>query len=609
MRKICLFVVVALAACVQGNDSPTAPSGQPVAMDVVLGQNDTASTGTEIGIAVHVLGVGGASEANQLVNWVVTQGSGSLFVAASTSNSSGIASNRFTLGAGDNTVEVRAIDDNGDPITYAVIHAYGTPAPRLVDWVEKWNGVDTTGSISAQMTPGVPYDFGKHLTFQIVDGTTREEIPGATAQIAGILYDPLAPQGGKSCTQAGTTLTCNAAALDGSNIYVIPADPGPGYQWIPYRSSGPVRFVNSAVFLADAAPPPATTFTANFTVLCNSKHTCSFDATSSTIPNGVGTAGSYNWNFGDGYQGTKATIIHDYGTTKTVNVTLKIYDSKLKSASVTKTVITGPIPVVFSSDRGGNLDIYSMNSDGTSQTRLTTNAATDYQPSWSPDHSKIAFVSNRGGVPNIYTMDANGANQTALTSGSTNYVPEWSPDGSKIVFISERDGGGANAREVYIMNANGTNQTRLTSNTAPEGFPAWSPDGTRIVFESARSGANFLYVMNADGNGQTPLISSSASDYQPAFSPDGRKIAWVSDRDGNLEVYVADADGGSEKRLTTNNGADSKPSWSPDGSRIIFTSDRGGTQDIYLMKADGSGVTQLTNNAAADSYGGFPLHQ
>ena len=197
MRKICLFVVVALAACVQGNDSPTAPSGQPVTMDVVLGQNDTASTGTEIGIAVHVLGFGGASEPNQLVNWVVTQGSGSLFVAASTSNSSGIASNRFTLGAGDNTVEVRAIDDNGDPHTYAVIHAYGTPAPRLVDWVEKWNGVDTTGTISAQMTPGVPYDFGKHSTFQIVDGTTREEIPGATAQISSHSLRSVGATGGQ----------------------------------------------------------------------------------------------------------------------------------------------------------------------------------------------------------------------------------------------------------------------------------------------------------------------------------------------------------------------------------------------------------------------------
>ena len=609
MRKTSLFVVAALAACSGGNDSPTAPTGTPVSMDVVLGQNDTAYTGTEIGLAVHVIGVGGVSEANQLVNWVVTQGDGSLFVVASTSNSSGIASNRFTLGIGDNTVEVRAIDENGDPLTYAVIHTFGTPAPRLVDWVEKWDGVDTTGSIAALMTPGVPYDFGKHLTFQIVDGTTRAEIPGATAQINGILYDPLSTSSEALCTQSGTTLTCNAAALDGSNIYVIPADPGPGYQWIPYRSSGPVRFVNSAVFQAEAAPPPVTTFAANFTVLCNSKHTCSFDATSSTIPNGVGTAGSYNWNFGDGYQGTRATVIHDYGTTKTVNVTLKIYDSKLKSASVTKTVITGPIPVVFSSDRGANLDIYSMNSDGTSQTRLTTSAATDYQPAWSPDHSKIAFVSNRDGVPSIYTMDASGANQTRLTTVGTNYVPEWSPDGSKIVFISERDGGGANAREVYVMNANGSSQTRLTNNTAPEGFPAWSPDGARIVFESARSGQNFLYVMNADGSAQTPLLSSSAGDYQPAYSPDGRKIAWVSDRDGNLEVYVANADGGSEKRLTNNNGADSKPGWSPDGSRIIFTSDRGGSQDIYLMNADGTGVTQLTSNAAADSYGGFPLKQ
>jgi dipeptidyl aminopeptidase/acylaminoacyl peptidase len=56
-------------------------------------------------------------------------------------------------------------------------------------------------------------------------------------------------------------------------------------------------------------------------------------------------------------------------------------------------------------------EIYVMNSDGTNQTRLTNNSATDYEPTFSPDGSKIAFTSNRDGNDEIYVMNSDGTNQ------------------------------------------------------------------------------------------------------------------------------------------------------------------------------------------------------
>ena len=59
-----------------------------------------------------------------------------------------------------------------------------------------------------------------------------------------------------------------------------------------------------------------------------------------------------------------------------------------------------------------------MNADGTGQTRITNNTASDVQPAWSPDGTKIAFASNRDGNFEIYTMNADGTGQTRLTNNA-----------------------------------------------------------------------------------------------------------------------------------------------------------------------------------------------
>ncbi|MBI3755339.1 MAG: PD40 domain-containing protein, partial [Deltaproteobacteria bacterium] len=67
---------------------------------------------------------------------------------------------------------------------------------------------------------------------------------------------------------------------------------------------------------------------------------------------------------------------------------------------------------IFSTNRDGNNEIYAMNIDGTNQARLTTNSASDTEPVWLPDGTKIAFVSNRDGNGEIYIMNGDGTNQT-----------------------------------------------------------------------------------------------------------------------------------------------------------------------------------------------------
>ena len=282
--------------------------------------------------------------------------------------------------------------------------------------------------------------------------------------------------------------------------------------------------------------------------------------------------------------------------------------------TVTPTSTAAPVAqserIVFASDRDGNWEIYAMNPDGASVTRLTNSYARDWQPARSPDGRRVAFESNRDGAREIYAVNADGSDLTRLTNNDAHdYQPVWSPDGRRIAFISERDSDRLRIprnQEIYVMNADGSDVTRLTNNDAEDVQPAWSPDARRIAFVSERDGNWNIYVANADGSGTTRLTHHAASDWRPSWSPDGRRIAFVSLRDSDLsyfppnsDIYAVNADGTDLARLTDNDMVNGAPSWSPDGRRIVFSSSRGhGRSSIFVMNPDGSEITGIANGGA-----------
>ena len=156
--------------------------------------------------------------------------------------------------------------------------------------------------------------------------------------------------------------------------------------------------------------------------------------------------------------------------------------------------------------------IISRNPDGVDVRQLTT--GTDLDAIWSPDGYKIVFTSERDGNLEIMTMNSDGSGQVRLTNNtSDDYQPSWSPDGKRLAFISERDG---NA-EIYVMSADGSSQNRLTNNDAKEEAPVWSPDGKMIAFVSYFYGPGEILVMDNDGNNQKRLTNNNANDTHPSW--------------------------------------------------------------------------------------------
>ena len=255
-------------------------------------------------------------------------------------------------------------------------------------------------------------------------------------------------------------------------------------------------------------------------------------------------------------------------------------------------------------DQWFNWDIFIMEADGSSKTRLTFHQARDSDATWSPDYSQVVFASERAStdpeVPNreIYRMNADGSGvATRLTyAEGKDYDPSWSPDGTRIAFVSKRDGDW----EIYLVSPDGTGLVNLTKNKTNETDPSWSPNGSRIAFASDRGpvpGYSYdseIYTMKADGSDVRQLTSNTANDGDPSWSYDGARIAFESDRTGDFEIWVMNANGTGQVDISLNDADDADPSWQRWGYRIVFGSYRSGRGDIYVMNSTGGGLTLLT---------------
>jgi TolB protein len=225
-----------------------------------------------------------------------------------------------------------------------------------------------------------------------------------------------------------------------------------------------------------------------------------------------------------------------------------------------------------------DLDIYSMNADGTSIKALTYDAHNNHLPSWSPDGRRIVFISGPRHPDELYIMDRDGNNshQLRLPAIATPFLiswATWSPDGKKVAVTF------VNPFPTFLLDPDGQDQPdQILSGL---GTPTWSPDGRRLAFAANVPDPKFpstpllgIYSADADGSMRSRLTSPTMSASVPAWSPDGKKIAFAGGATlGKDQIFVMNQDGSGVRQLTNDPNWEScgHPSWSPDGQRIAFS--------------------------------------
>jgi TolB protein len=163
--------------------------------------------------------------------------------------------------------------------------------------------------------------------------------------------------------------------------------------------------------------------------------------------------------------------------------------------------------IVFTSTRNGDLDLYVMDMNGKNIKQLTFDLGYDGGAFFSPDGSKIVFRASRpkgndsieyvenlkqGMVAptnmEIYTINTDGTGLKQITNlGKANWAPYYHPSGKKILFSSNHHSERGYDFQLYMINEDGTGLVKITDQSMFNAFPMFSPDGKRLVFSSNRN--------------------------------------------------------------------------------------------------------------------------
>ena len=216
---------------------------------------------------------------------------------------------------------------------------------------------------------------------------------------------------------------------------------------------------------------------------------------------------------------------------------------------------------------------------------------------WTPD-SKIVYVTQSGENIDVWSMNSDGSNQRQLTfDGEPKSYPAVSPDRRYVVFAGTRSTVG----NLWRIDIDGSNPKQLLPTNTPAFFPVVTPDSASVVFNSAHSGNLVLWKVGIDGGEATQLTDTMS--IFPAVSPDEKWVATFSEGEafgGKPQIVIGPFTGGPATRtfdISPGFVPDNHPvlRWTPDGSALTYVDESNGADNIWSQPVNGGPRKPLTN--------------
>lgn len=172
--------------------------------------------------------------------------------------------------------------------------------------------------------------------------------------------------------------------------------------------------------------------------------------------------------------------------------------------------------VIYTSLASGDLELWSMNSDGSGKKQITRRPGYDGGAVTSRDGNQIVWRATAPGKKEVmtryhellkenltepmkmelFTAGADGKNVKQLTDfGCASFAPTFTPDGKHVVFSSNKHNCDGRKFELYMIGVDGSNLRQITRFGGFVSFPEFSPDGKKLVF-SSDFGAKSRYEFN-----------------------------------------------------------------------------------------------------------------
>ncbi len=229
------------------------------------------------------------------------------------------------------------------------------------------------------------------------------------------------------------------------------------------------------------------------------------------------TTGPYRYNFCWSPDGKSIAWIRTLSTPSQVLIVRDLETGKERQLTqgdenIDAMVWTVNDRIIFSSNRGGNTNLWAIPASGGEAVQVTKGGGPDIGLSVSASGNELVYLQQQR-VGYLWTASIDGSSLRQISFDDRDiWEPSFSPDKKQIAFVMNDPDPLKESSDLYIVDRDGNNRRRLTTGNSRTRFPKWSPDGRRIMYsipptgQSADTARPKIFVVDAENPGAPKLV-------------------------------------------------------------------------------------------------------